>query len=518
MFMLPLSNGRRRSPDAEVVSRSAPVNGWNARDGLAMMKQGDAVILDNYFPNGSSCDLRGGTERHVKLDGVTTAPETLMVYANGAVNKMLAVADGNIYDASISGTVSATLDTGLTNDRFSYDHMGGYIVFVNGADTPRKFDGTTVSTTAITGVTAANLSYVCANHNRLFFVEKNTLSAWFLPTLAIAGAASEIDLSGYCALGGSLIAIGRWTRDGGAGMDDLTVFFTNKGEAVVYEGTDPASADTWQQVGVFRIGAPIGSRPLMNNGADLMIMTEDGYAPLSKVLPVDRVGAQRVTISDKINPAVTLANRTHGDKFGWQAILYPRGHYALFNVPTKEGETSEQHVMNTNTGAWCKFKGMNAVCFAIFNNNLYYGANGGYVVLADTDDFKDDTLETVQAFGVIQGDILPAFDYFGSRARQKQFTMFRPVITSNGSPNVSAVMNVDFARGTPTPVDTGPSTGTPWGSPWGSPWGLANKIRKAWISISGIGYCGAPHIRTRTSGISISLNSIDYTFKQGGIL
>ncbi len=520
MLLQPLRNNASRQQVASSRSLPAPLGGWNARDALADMKPTDAVISDNYFPDSASCNLRGGTERYVTITGVTDAPETLMVYANGTANKMLACASGAIYDASVSGIVSATLDTGLTNDRFSYDHMGGYIVFVNGADTPRKYDGTTVSTTTITGsgLTATNLSYVCEFKSRLFFIEKDTLSAWYLTTNAIAGAASELDFTGYCTQGGKLIAIGKWTRDGGSGSDDFVAFITDKGEVLIYQGTDPASADTWALVGVFRIGAPIGNRPILNNGADLIVMTEDGYVPLSKVLPVDRVGAERLALSDKIGPAVNAANRRYGSNFGWEAVLYPKGHFALFNVPTREGSTAEQHVVNTITGAWCRFKNINAVCWALFNKQLYFGAPGGFVVLADTTDYKDDTLASVQAFAVIQGDLMPAYNYFGAGDQQKQFTMARPVINSNGNPIFSVALNVDFERRTPSQVDSAALSGTPWGSPWGSPWSGAMKIIKNWITVSGIGYCGALHIRTRTSGISIAVNSIDYAFKRGGVL
>ncbi len=520
MFFQPLRNNANRQQVASVKSIPAPLGGWNARDALADMDATDAVILDNYFPDSASCNLRGGTERYVTLDGVTDAPETLMVYSHGSTNKMLACAAGAIYDASISGTVSSTLDTGLTSDRFSYDHMGGYIVFVNGMDTPRKYEGTTVSTTAITGsgLTPENLSYVCEFKSRLFFIEKDTLSAWYLDVNAIAGAATELDFTGFCPKGGKLVAIGKWTRDGGSGSDDFVAFITNHGEVLIYQGTDPDSAETWALVGVFNIGAPIGNRPLLNNGADLIVMTEDGYVPLSKVLPVDRVGAERLALSDKIGPAVNAANKRYSGNFGWEAILYPKGHFALFNVPTREGLTAEQHVVNTITGAWCRFKSINAVCWALFDKNLYFGAPGGFVVLADTDDFRDDTLATVQEFSVIQGDLMPAYNYFGGTAQEKQFTMARPVVNSNGNPIISVSLNTDFERKTPTPVDSTAITGTPWGSPWGSPWSSVMKILKNWISVSGIGYCGALHIRTRTDGISIAVNSIDYAFKRGAVL
>ena len=42
-----MANGRRI---ANTVTFPAPTGGWNARDALASMGKGDAVILDNFVP------------------------------------------------------------------------------------------------------------------------------------------------------------------------------------------------------------------------------------------------------------------------------------------------------------------------------------------------------------------------------------------------------------------------------------------------------------------------------------
>jgi hypothetical protein len=44
-------------------------------------------------------------------------------------------------------------------------------------------------------VTDNNLSNITLFKNRIWFIEKNTLKAWYLPTSSIGGAAQYIDLS-----------------------------------------------------------------------------------------------------------------------------------------------------------------------------------------------------------------------------------------------------------------------------------------------------------------------------------
>ena len=121
-----------------------------------------------------------------------------------------------------------------------------------------------------------------------------------MPVASVAGTVATFDLASIAQKGGSLQAIGTWTRDGGDGSDDLAVFLTSEGEAIVYAGTNPGSADAWNLVGVFNIGRPIGRRCVEKVGADLIVTTENGFLPLSKILPLG-LSAPSAAISDKIS-------------------------------------------------------------------------------------------------------------------------------------------------------------------------------------------------------------------------
>lgn len=454
---------------------------------------------------------------------ITADVESLMSWSSGASSKLFAATNGCIYDVGSGGSVSTPDVTGLTSDRWHHENFKGYLFMLNGADTPRTYNGSH-ATQSITGsgLTSSNLLFPWAFKERLFMVEKNTLNAWYLGTGAISGAASKLDFSGYCRLGGVLVAGATWTRDGGSGSDDYCVFLTSKGEVLVYQGTDPSSSTTWALVGVFRIGAPVGDKPFRKVGADLVVICEDGYVSLSMVLPVDRAGAARGAISDKIRDAVADATRDYRNNYGWQAILYPQSNWLLFNVPTAELSSSEQHVMNTITGAWCRFTGWDAYCWELHNDELYFGTSEGQVALADTGWF--DIPSAYSSSGAtavaITGTSKPAFSYFGSRTQQKHFKMVRPVISSEAQVDVALALNTDFEDRNPQAVSTPAVTGSVWDEAvWDeAEWGSAAVIRRNWLSVSGIGYCGALAMRTSTKGVSVALNSIDYLFESGGVV
>ena len=110
---------------------------------------------------------------------------------------------------------------------------------------PRHFNGTSWATPSISGVTGSTIVNVTAHKTRLFFVLINSLKFGYLPVASVAGTVATFDLASIAQKGGSLQAIGTWTRDGGDGSDDLAVFLTSEGEAIVYAGTNPGSADAW---------------------------------------------------------------------------------------------------------------------------------------------------------------------------------------------------------------------------------------------------------------------------------
>ena len=134
------------------ASIPAPVAGWNARDSLANMAPDEAVILDNWFPDGGVVMLRKGyTEHATGLGTATDSVETLATWS-GATQKMIGVStDNKIYDCTADG--AATDKTGaltITDSRWQTANFttsaGQFLLLVNGVDTPLKYDGTDVTT------------------------------------------------------------------------------------------------------------------------------------------------------------------------------------------------------------------------------------------------------------------------------------------------------------------------------------------------------------------------------------
>lgn len=457
-----------------------------------------AVQLKNWFPQPGWGEIRKGFAYHATgVVSSSTPVESLMAWRGPSSSKLFAAGSSAIYDVTSSGAAASSV-TGLSNARWQHVNMttsaGAYLVIANGADSVRHYNGTTWATPAITGGTSSTFIHVNVHKKRLWFIQVDTTDAWYLPTDAVAGAATKFSLGANFSRGGYLVAMGTWTRDGGAGSDDYAVFVSSEGQCAVYQGTDPASSTTWSLVGVFDVPRPIGRRCFVRYGADLALVTLTGIYPLSQLFAVDESKAKRVALSETISYAINAAAASYAGNFGWQAIVYPKGTRLIVNIPTSETVSSVQYVMNTLTGAWCEFEGMNANCWIVYNDNLYFGGSAdGIVYRADTGSADIDAVITAVGQS--------AYSALGT-SKLKQFKTVRPLITTSGTNRPSIGVSVDFQE--TSDLSASPAGAASVSSTWDSSrwdsgtWGGAESNVSDWVAVGGIGTFGSIKFQAQT--------------------
>jgi len=522
MLTAPLSNNARRSKVATGYSFPAPVGGWDAVSPLAAMKPDRAILMDNWFPQPGYVEVRRGFTSFASGMG-SGVVESLMPYSGTttSASKLYAAANNNIYEIS-TGTPSADV-TSLTNNRWQHVNFttsaAKFLWICNGADAPRHYNGSAWATPSLTITTfsSSDIIHVNAHKRRLWVVFKNSTVAGYLPTESVAGVVTNFDLGPFFTRGGYLVAMATWTIDGGDGVDDKAVFISSEGQAAVYVGTDPSSSNTWQLEGVYNLGPPIGRRCFIQSAGDLAIINDDGVLPLSRALGVDRAAAPQVAITARINRAMSDAARSYRSNFGWEMITYTAGTMLLLNVPVVEGTTQHQYAMNTLTGAWSRFTGQNANCWAVFKNNLYFGGNSGAVFKADTG--GKDNSETISAI------LQTAYSDFGTTGRLKKFGMAQPIVTtaSDGKPSIG--ISTDYKDnavvGTPTSVTTGFSVYDTAKYDSTDIYASDSSVTAEWTNLSGYGQVASLHVRASKSSTEdsvIRLNSINVTYETGAFM
>lgn len=520
--------GAMRAPAQSVIAQQivnvrtipAPVGGWNALDALANMNPHDAIRLKNWWPRTTDVVIRGGAADHVT--GITGTVKTLMTYSpeNAANNAMFGATDANIYNVTTAGAVGASVKSVTTGwfQHVNYSVSGSdYLVMVNGLDLMIYYNGSAwtsidnASTPSITGVTTSDLINVAVFKRRLFFCANNKIGFYYLPINAVGGAASYFDLGGLFAKGGYLMAIGTWTVDGGAGIDDFFVAITSEGEVAVYQGTDPSNSTAWSLVGVYQIGRPIGRKCFHKLGGDLVVICDDGVYPISKALQSAEVRRTQA-MTRKIENAFREAASLYSSNTGWHIEFYPAQAALIVNIPTS-ATTSKQYVMNTLTKAWCEFDSWDATEFTVLNGELYFGTSTKVAkAWTGRNDFDADVL----------ADAKTAFQYFGNTALLKKPQLFRPILAVDGPLSFLLDINVDFEDIPPVGVATYTTfqAGVWDDGLWDAAlWGGSLEILKDWKGAAvEEGKCLAALLRVSNSTLEIQWMATEFQFTTGGVM
>ncbi|HCZ48110.1 MAG TPA: hypothetical protein DCZ11_03780 [Gammaproteobacteria bacterium] len=504
-----MPRGLRRRPAARktkgrslVKTFPAPTRGWVTNQNLAAKVEGSALVMDNWFPTKLGARVRGGGK---KVATIGSDPvERLFSYDAAGDQHFFAASETDIYDITIfdAGTAPSADVSSLTSGAWSVQQIGTaggtFLVCVNGADTPRAFDGTNWSTATITGVTAANLNHVTLYRNRLYFVEKDSLSIWYLSAGAYQGAATELSLKGVFQKGGSLLFVATWsTADSGEGKDDFLVAVSNHGEVAVYSGAYPGDS-SWDLVGRYEISPPLGPNAYMRAGGDLVIATYDGLVPISQAIALDKDALALAAISYPIEPNWRYeVQASNIDTKPWELVRFPREDMLIVSLP----HTGERlFVCNLHTGAWARYVGWNAQSLGMFNNFAYFGDGSGSIYRCESGGQDGEAAYTAK--------LCLAFDDHGSPAAHKQALMARATMRAFFStvPKISVAADYDTDFPAAPNAYTGAAvTGALWGTAiWGtSLWGDEGDsggsdrrtVSTRWRSVTGAGFVLAPQIQ-----------------------
>ena len=491
-----------------VYSLAAPIGGLNLRDPLEQMPETDARTLINWFPDTSKISVRKGYTEYVTTGMGSGAVGFIQELAlPSGTNKLLAGANSNLYDVSTS--TPSSIASSLTNNNWSVTHFANRLFLVNGADAPRDWDGTTLTSTAWTGsgLTIADLNYVMSFNERLYLIEKDTFSIWYGGTLGVTGALTKLDLSGVFKRGGYLLAAVDLSKDNSSGETAQIAFFSSEGEVAIYQGTDPG-ASNWVRVRQTTIPRAINANCIKNFGSDVLIFTENGVFTLSQLLDQNAIG-RAYAITDKINDGIETAYNAYNQLSEWSVFLAPTQRKLYLNIPTSP-TTADQFVLNTRTGAACLYTNVDAACWCLFNDQPYFGSFDGKIYAAETG--TDDNGSPIPI------DITSAPIYAGNRDRNKRFVQTRVTLAITNDVTVGYGMGSDFEipnldYGINVDLNT-----TDWGADWGSDWSEEEGLFNNWIVTPAQGTSGTIRVAGYVQGAGVELSRYQFKLKLGGYI
>ena len=525
--------------NSKLVTRTAPIKGLNAFDGIGFMPEGFALTLRNMFAQPYGCQVRRGYVQHVvDLPGEV---ESLMSHNRGANPTLYAalaedVDLASIYDVTAANAPGTLELSGLTNARWQHINFpnptGVWLVAVNGADDPILVDpsGTMDRLTAgdgtapntIAGIDPALWIQVYSHQKRLWFVEKDSTRGWYLGPDVLYGTATSFDPGPNWTRGGTLVQIITWTIDDGNGADDHLAFISSEGEVSVYNGIDPDNADTWTLQGVYFAGAPVaGHRVATRFGGDILMVTQFGIVYLSDLLKSTKVNPSEDNSGRYVQQLVSNAVTLFGNNFGWQPFIFPGANMVIINIPNTD-TTSFQYVQNDITKAWSEFLGYNANCWELHRQKPFFGGFGAVYRAWErtTDNCVVQNDGTYVLGDEIRWEAMSSFSFFGEGPNQKQFHMVRPNIVSEGQFSINFSTNVNFSFNAPlSPASFDTYIPGKWDEGlWDSAvWAGGLRTFMSWLGAEGIGI----NATIRLLGLSSSETywaSVDWLYENGGVL
>lgn len=490
-------------------SYPAPVRGLNFKNSLANMRPDDALVLDNVVCRAGYIEVRRGWAP--TATGFAATVETLFPYTNlDGTNKLFAAAGTGIFDATASGAIGAAVVTGLTSAYWAQTQMGNaagnWLLICNGQDNAKTFNGTVWADSTVTGVAITALSQVCVFKRRVWYVQKNTMRAWYLAADAIGGAATAFDFTGIFQRGGRLLALIPWTVDGGAGSDDYLLGVSTMGEVAVYKGTDPSVASNFALVGVYYVGAPVGERFWTKLGGDVIMLTAEGVIPISKYLQSQTVD-KSTFLSDRVQQLISDEISTYASVRGWELVVYLDDNFLLIQVPAGAVGARYQYCMSLITGGWSRFLVAPAVTWAVQGQTLYHGqatrvANGWIGGLDNTTG--------------IQYTIIPAFSDFGAPTVEKHYKLGRATVQTDQPPQFNTQLLKNYDTSFSFPSGSNPTAvGALWDvGLWDlALWGGTNVFYQDWYSFNDLAYAASQVIQGISIGTTWRLVALDYAYE-----
>jgi hypothetical protein len=525
-----------RADKLETKAFPAPTGGWMSAVNLAAVKPGYAKVLENWFPTTTGIKLRAGSALWGTAKATNDSPvESFITYIAGSTRQLFAGCNGSIFPMTSPAsptTVPTAAVTGQTSNYYSSANFqtagGNFITVCNGSDPVLLYNGTTWAQqtgsggNAITGVTTSTLSHVWISQQRMWFVQKNTMLAWFLPVNSIAGAAQSVNLAGVFQRGGSLVLGATWAVNTGGGLVQTTVFVSSEGEYAIYSGSDPTSATTWNLVGVYYGSPPLGrnQNAFMQAGADLLVLTYAGIVSLTNIQLKDAAALSISAITAKIQPdwqAEQAARRS----IPWEIVKWPSRNYAIVNCPvTNSNNLPICFVVNLETGAWCKYTGWDSRCLALHNDSLYFGTNTGTIVQGETTGADQGAL--IKHLFVGHADHLGAIGY-NKTTRQSQ-AVFRTLVAF--TPKLSIATNyVENIPSWPSAAAASTTSGIWDTGLWDTAkWDVGASyynVSTKWVTTPSTGYAHAPVIQVASGSAtppSAELVVIQVTYERGGLV
>lgn len=363
---------------------------------------------------------------------------------------------GNVYVAATPGTTAAngngptTMGAGIADGStgLTWNYVGAAVANVIGPSIADQNNGLYTGNAQLT----ATFVFVTVWGSRLWFVERDSSRAWYLPVNQVTGVATSFDFGVKMRKGGFLVGLYGWSYDGGSGMQMQLVGISSAGDIVIYVGTDPSSAASFALKGAWDCGGvPYGRRIAVESGGEVFVLSLLGALPLSKLITGSSIFDRAQYATKNIHNLFNLLAQTFKTLPGWSIHIHPQDNALLIVIPQPAGYPNLQLAMSFSTQGWGQYRNLPILSAGVLNGQFYFGTADGRVCV--NQGYVDNVqLANPAGYVPVAWSLLHAF-VTGGNMRQKLINMLRPVVLSGvNAPGLQAVAKFDYD--TSEPLDT----------------------------------------------------------------
>jgi len=468
---------------------SSSINGtWNGSQ---------SVTAGQYYYTGN---LTGFTIKYTTPSGTTIPVDSSVAY--------LCTQSGV---TGATDTVSGQTGTGITSGTAVFrwiPSIAPWCVAVDSNNNP-----------ILNRVDPATFRFVMSWKNRLFFVQGQSQTAYFMPLQQIGGVASPLYFGSRFRYGGNLVGLWDWTVDGGAGIQSYLVAISKGGDVVVYQGTDPSSTSTFAIMGTWWVGdIPPGRNVCTDFGGDLFILSRVGCLPLSKLVAGYMIRDPNIYATEKINNLFNILMTQRGSTYGWSIKIHPADNLLVINVPAIPGTTRLQLVMSLASKGWAEYTNVPMACMDNWHGKFWFGTEDGRVCV--NEGYVDAQSLDGTLSAPIDFSLLTSYQD-GGVPNKKRLHMVRPLFSTDGNaPTYSAQARFDFDLSDIGAVPIGPisTLGAFDTAVWDSDtWDENPDTTGQFTGTAGMGTAAAIVFRGTADG-NVTLLGFDALMDQGGFL
>lgn len=440
-----------------------------------------------------------------------------------ASNTLYAIGDrvtngGKVYVCAVSGTSAGSggptgTGSGIADGGATWNYVSATVANVIGPSLADQHNAFTAD--------PANFVFATVWKNRLWFVERDTTRGWYLPINSIYGTATSFDFGMRMRAGGLLTGLYNWSYDGGGGIDTLLVALSSAGDVVIYQGTDPSSASTFDLKGTWYVGGvPFGRKIVTDYGGDLLIMSLIGVVPLSKLVVGQPVSDNRQYETASIANLFNLYASTYKNNRAWSIFIHPQDNALEITVPSTGSDSlpTIQLAMSFANKSWSQYRGLPIYSAGILRGQVYFGTTDGRVCI-NTGYVDEVKLSDSTSYTPVDWSLLTAYQNLGN-GNHKRIVSIRPAILSE-TPNpvyrVEARYNFALTEAS-APTSVSPLLGTWDNATWDSTqWAFDYSSSQVIVGAAGIGRDTAIAIRGQAICRTV-LNGFIVMMNQGGPL